>query len=403
MAYTSRQNTAPRGQQNPAPAPQAPQEPQAPTTGAMTPAAPQTPATPAPNASERFTATVMRQFGSTVGLPQVTDYQRQLVQGYFIAIDRALKAAEEERLRKNNNNRDHKYDNDLPVTWANVNLTDLALDVVHYARMGLDMMQDNHLFPIPYKNSKTRKYDLTLMPGYNGIQYIAEKYALEKPAAVTIELVYSTDTFKPIKKTAGVQVEAYEFAINNPFARGEVVGGFGYIEYTDPLKNKLVIMTLKDILKRKPQYASPNFWGGKQKVWEGGKQVEKETEGWFEEMCLKTLKREVYSAKHIPRDPKKVDDNYQYMKMQEARIADLQAQAEIDAYANGDVIDTTPELPPAAPESLPPAPDAPAGYKVDQATGELVPDAQPAPTAPTAPTEPPASGDGQTTLGGPEF
>nr|WP_325297115.1 recombinase RecT [uncultured Dysosmobacter sp.] len=402
MAYTSRQNTAPRGQQNPAPAPQAPQEPQAPTTGAMTPAAPQTPATPAPNASERFTATVMRQFGSTVGLPQVTDYQRQLVQGYFIAIDRALKAAEEERLRKNNNNRDHKYDNDLPVTWANVNLTDLALDVVHYARMGLDMMQDNHLFPIPYKNNKTRKYDLTLMPGYNGIQYIAEKYALEKPAAVTIELVYSTDTFKPIKKTAGVKVEAYEFAINNPFARGEVVGGFGYIEYTDPLKNKLVIMTLKDILKRKPQYASPNFWGGKQKVWEGGKQVEKETEGWFEEMCLKTLKREVYSAKHIPRDPKKVDDNYQYMKMQEARIADLQAQAEIDAYANGDVIDTTPELPPAAPESLPPAPEPPAGYKVDQTTGELVPDAQPAPE-PTAPTEPPASGDGQTTLGGPEF
>lgn len=53
------------------------------------------------------------------------------IQGYFISIDRALKAAEEERLRKNANNKDHKYDNDLPVTWENVNLTDLALDVVH--------------------------------------------------------------------------------------------------------------------------------------------------------------------------------------------------------------------------------------------------------------------------------
>ena len=131
------------------------------------------------NNSERFTAKVMREFGSSAGVPQVTDFQRQLIQGYFIGIDRALKAAEEERLRKNANNKDHKYDNDLPVTWEHVNLTDLALDVVHFARMGLDMMQENHLFPIPYKNNKAQRYDVTLMPGYNGIRYIAEKYAVE--------------------------------------------------------------------------------------------------------------------------------------------------------------------------------------------------------------------------------
>ena len=173
--------------------------------------------------SERFTAKVMKEFGSSAGVPQVTDFQRQLIQGYFISIDRALKAAEEERLRKNANNKDHKYDNDLPVTWENVNLTDLALDVVHYARMGLDMMQDNHLFPIPYKNNKAQRYDVTLMPGYNGIRYIAEKYALEPPLAVTVELVYSTDTFEPIKKDAANQVESYRFIINQPFDRGAVV------------------------------------------------------------------------------------------------------------------------------------------------------------------------------------
>ena len=44
--------------------------------------------------SERFTNTVLREFGSNVaGAIQVTDYQRQLIQGYFIAIDRALKLA----------------------------------------------------------------------------------------------------------------------------------------------------------------------------------------------------------------------------------------------------------------------------------------------------------------------
>lgn len=275
----------------------------------------------------------------------------------------------EPTLRKNNNNKDHKYDNDLQIMWENVNLYDLALDVVHYARMGLDMMQPNHLFPIPYKNNKTQKYDMTLMPGYNGIAYIAEKYAVEPPVAVTVELVYSTDTFRPIKKDASNKVESYEFTINNPFGRGDVVGGFGYIEYADLLKNELVIMTMKDIEKRKPRYASANFWGGTQKVWENGKQVEQQTDGWFEEMCLKTIKREIYSAKHIPRDPKKVDDAYQYMKMREAKIAEMEAQAEIDDNANRFIIDTTPE--PAAQAALPESRQQ-HSIEVDRSTGEVM-------------------------------
>ena len=357
------------------------------------PTAAQVPAEVKPNAAERFTAKVMKEFGSTVGEIQVTDYQRQLVQGYFIAIDRALKSAEEERLRKNEKNKDHeKYDNNLPVTWGNVNLNDLALDVVHYARMGLDMMQENHLFPIPYKNNKTGKYDMTLMPGYNGIQYIAEKYAVEPPLAVTVELVYSTDTFRPIKKSAENRVENYEFAINNAFDRGEIIGGFGYIEFADPVKNKLVIMTKKDIEKRKPKYASANFWGGKQKVWDNGKQVDQETDGWYEEMCLKTIKREIYSAKHIPRDPKKIDDNYQYMKMREARIAELEAQDIIDANANGMVIDVTPT---ALPEPVTPASGVPISGNPSE------PAASPRPTAETAPAA--IQDDGQTTLTGPTF
>lgn len=373
----------------------------------------QTPAPPAvppasQNASERFTSMVMRQFGGAVGAPELTEFQKRLIQGYFIAVDRALKTAEDERLRKNKNNRDHKFDNDLPVTWENVNLTDLALDVVHYARMGLDMMQDNHLFPIPYKNNKTKKYDMNLMPGYNGIRYIAEKYAVEAPVAITTELVYSTDTFKPIKKSAKNRVESYEFAINQPFDRGNVVGGFGYIEYSDDSRNELIIMSLKDILKRKPRYASANFWGGTQKEWKDGKQVETEVEGWFDEMCLKTLIREVYSAKHIPRDPMKIDESYQYMKFREAQVAEMQVREEIDAYANGEVIDTTPELPTSAAPSLAPAPET---YGVNRNTGEVI--EPPAPTAEPAaaasvplPPEPPAQelDDGQQTMmGGPDF
>ena len=94
-------------------------------------------------------------------------------------------------------------------------------------------------------------------------------------------------------------------------------------------------MTMKDIEKRKPRYAAAGeFWGGKTKEWQNGKQVEVETDGWFEEMCLKTLKREVYSQKHIEIDPKKIDDNYQYMKSQEMRYVEMETQAAIAENAN---------------------------------------------------------------------
>lgn len=333
-------------------------------TNAMTT---QQPKAPAPavkqeNFSERFTNKVLAEFGSSVsGAVEVTDFQRRLIQGYFIGIDRALKTAEEERIRKNENNKDHRYDNDVPVVWANVNLTDLALDLVYYARMGLDMQQDNMLFPVPYKNNKTKLYDVTLTEGYNGIRYIARRYAQEIPVGETIELVYSTDTFVPHMKDSAHPVATYEFTVNNPFDRGEIVGGFGYLEFADAAKNELIIMPLKAILKRKPSYASANFWGGKTTEWQtvdGKRQkVEVETDGWFEEMCRKTLIREVYSAKHLPRDPAKVDECYQMMKIREARYAEIAAQAEIDASANAVLIDTTPQAQLPAPDAAP-APQA---------------------------------------------
>lgn len=339
----------------------------------------QAPAVQQENVSEKFTAKVLREFGSTVsGAMEVTDFQKRLIQGYFIVIDRALKNAEEERVRKNGNNKDHKYDNNLPVIWQNVNLNDLALDLVHYARLGLDMQQDNMLFPIPYKNNKKNCYDVTLMEGYNGKRYVAIKYAMDVPVGETIELVYSTDTFVPHMKDSAHPVPTYEFQINNPFDRGDVIGGFGYLEFADPAKNELIIMPLKAILKRRPEYASANFWGGTQKVWENGKQVEKESEGWYEEMCRKTLIREVYSAKHLPRDPQKIDDTYQILKAREARYAEIQAQAEIDAEANTIPIDTdtapTPAqlpAPAAEPQVIPQTPQRQI-IPVNPTTGEVI-------------------------------
>ena len=317
------------------------------------------------NMSERFTNKVLAEFASNAAGPlQITDYQRMLIGNYRIGVERSLKTAEEERVRKNENNSDHKYDNTLPVTWANVNIQDLALDVIHYARLGLDMMQPNHISPIPYRNKKTNKYDVTLIPGYNGIRYVAENYALIKPKSVTVDLVYSNDKFKPIKKSLSHPVESYEFDIDSPFDRGTLVGGFGYIEYEDSSRNELVIMTMKDIEKRKPQYASANFWGGEAKEFRNGKRETVEKEGWLEEMCRKTIIREVYSVKHIPRDPRKVDESYQYMKQQEARLQAAQddIRQEINVTAN-----TVPIEEPAAPRITPRQQTPPTAMPVQQA------------------------------------
>lgn len=311
---------------------------------------------PQANMSERFMQKVIHEFSGSVGEFQITEYQRQLIQGYFIGVDRALKTAEAERVRKNEKNIDHdKYDNPIPVTWANVNMADLALDVVHYARLGLDTMQANFITPIPYLNKKAGRYDINLMLGYNGIKYIAEKFALCPPKSVTIELVYSTDNFKPHKKGRGNDVESYDFEITNPFDRGHIIGGFGYIEYDDPKKNELVLMSMKDIEKRKPEYASANFWGGKANEWKNGKKVEVNKDGWLDEMCRKTLIREVYSPKHILLDPRKVDDSYQYMKQREARLAEAQDDMRriIDVTANTVPVEQVKELPAqAAPPQL---------------------------------------------------
>ena len=96
-----------------------------------------------------------------------------------------------------------------------------------------------------------------------------------------------------------------------------------------------MLKTNADIEKRKPRYAAAEFWGGMK--WEDGKQVQ--TDGWKEEMYRKTLMREACSSKDIVVDPAKIDDEYQYLKAREARIAEAEAQAEIDENANKIVLD----------------------------------------------------------------
>jgi recombination protein RecT len=302
--------------------------------------------------SERFMNMVMREFTSGVGEVALTNFQKRLAQNYFITLDSVLKTAEEKRL-KAGTKKDGQWvlKNNLPITWQNVNMNQLACDVVSAARVGLDPAQKNHIAMIPYKNTALNKYDIGFTDGYRGIELKAKKYGLDIPDSVTVELVYANDKFKEIKKDRNNPVESYEFEIVNSFDRGEIVGGFYYHSYVkNPEKNKLVVFTLKDIIKRKPKYASVEFWGGEKDKWEDGQKVGKETvEGWYEQMCYKTVYRAAYGD--ITIDSQKIDDDYLHLKQMEHNLAEAEIDTEIAENANTEPIDITGTVRAEEPES----------------------------------------------------
>jgi recombination protein RecT len=283
--------------------------------------------------SERFMNKVIADFGSGVGEVALTNFQKRLAQNYFIAIDGSLRMAEEKRLKKKG-----KQD-PLPVVWANVNMEKLSRDVVSMARVGFDPAQANHINMMPFKNNALNKYDIVFIEGYRGIELKAIKYGLEVPDHVVIEVVYSTDRFKSIKKDKNNPYENYEFEITNDFDRGEIVGGFYYHIYSNaPEKNKLVVMSMKEIEKRKPAYASAEFWGGEKDIWENGQKVGKEkVEGWLDKMVYKTIYRAAY--KDITIDSQKIDDDYLRLNQMESSFVEAETAKEIAENANAEAID----------------------------------------------------------------
>jgi len=288
------------------------------------------PQTPKASQSERFTQMVMNEFGANAGAVSLTNFQRKLIQNYFIKLDATLKENERKRMAKAEDKRDL-----LAFTWENVNMQKLAVDVVSFSSVGLDPIQANQINLIPYKNTSSNKYDITFMMGYRGIEIKAKKYGLEMPDDVVVELVYSNDEFKSIKKDKNNPIESYTFNVTDDFNRGAIRGGFYYHSFTDhPEKNKLRTFSLADIEKRKPAYASAEFWGGEKDKWENGRKNGKETvEGWFDEMCWKTIYRAAYND--ITIDSEKIDEHF--LRTLEADVRDNVAdrvKGEIAANAN---------------------------------------------------------------------
>jgi recombination protein RecT len=276
--------------------------------------------------SQRFTDMVVREFGQEIGTINLTNHQRRLAQHLFIKVDHALKALEADRVKKG-------QDKKTPIIWNNINMNKLAVDAVYRIELGLDALIPNHLHVVPYLNGKTGQYDLDLSVGYVGKDYYHREMAVEKPKDVIYSLVHETDVFVPIMRSVGSEGDNYEFEIKQPFNRGKVVGGFGYIIYSDPSKNKLVLVSENDFVKSKKAAPTNTIW-----------------EAHPEAMRFKTIV--IKTVKHIPLDPKRLNAAYHHVETSEAERIEHMADTEAAEYANqGGVIDVEHETLPDARES----------------------------------------------------
>lgn len=254
-----------------------------------------------PTTSQSFLAKIERQYKAELGesIPW-SPLQKTLAQHLYTFLDASIKVLNAKR------------DQDKQITWDRVNMQKLSLDAVHRISLGLDALIKNHLHVVPYYNKNTGMYDIDLRIGYEGKAYCRPKLAVETPLSVVVELVHETDVFEPFFRDRNNEVESYSFKVTSPFNRGKAIGGFGYIQYEDSRKNRLVIVDQRDLERAEKASQSPDdFWSDKKHR---------------EEMQRKTVIHRVYEK--IPLDPVKVNAaNYEaleapYVEAIEAEIVD---------------------------------------------------------------------------------
>lgn len=262
--------------------------------------------------SQRFLADVERQFAAQMGAgPQFSAFERQLTQHMYLRIDAALKMAEAKRKRGSE------------YSWRTIDRQQLALDTVHCVHLGLDPLIDNHVHPVFYWNSHKGVYDVVLQRGYVGADFIARQYALDPPIDIVYQLVYDTDVFRPLPRSVERDVENYVFEIDQPFDRGNIIGGFGYLVYDDPRKNRLVLVTQRDFGRSKAASKS-DFWRDNPV-----------------EMHYKTVVHRV--AEKVVLDPRKVNAAaLAAIQPDETRNGDANFEVEVATRANRELVDTEP-------------------------------------------------------------
>lgn len=245
----------------------------------------------------RFTDSVIAAYSDVAKGIAVNERERALIANYYVEIDTALQ-----------NGRTN-------ISWKDIDMKKLSLSIAHTARMNLDMKL-SHLSFIPFRDGKTGKYNMVPVISSRGWEYIVKTFSLEPVKNVIVELVYSTDKFSIVKRDSTHPCDSYSFEVGNPFDRGSIIGGFAYCEFENTELNKLLVMSLQQIMTFKPSRADDSFWGVKSPN--------------YTKMLEKTLAKQL--LKKIPLDPDKINgirESLKFMEAEDLRGASLSAQEEI--------------------------------------------------------------------------
>lgn len=253
---------------------------------------------------------------------QPTQAQLNLIQGYQVAMTNAL--------------------TNSGIKWTDCILDKkLYQDLVNSTQMGFDMRVENMIFPIPRRDKNAGgKYRFTFQLGCNGYMWRAVKYSYGEVLDATPRLLYKGDTFIPHFRDMNHPYDTFEYTPKDILAEkkdDDIIGGFVYITYANPMQNKLVIMSRAEINKHRALAQRDNVWSA-----------------WFGAMARKTLI--IKAAKAITLDPSKIDDAYQRSVTIENEGSDMDMQTDIlEKQATGEIVDAQ-ELPPAAPTISSPIP-----------------------------------------------
>jgi recombination protein RecT len=292
--------------------------------------------------SSRFVQAIAKEFSSVIGDQAIkfNEKKKRLAQHLFISADSALLDLEKRRLDKGPKN-------NPPITWANVNMQKLSIDAMHRIELGLDALIPNHVSIIPYFNNRTKQYDIDLRIGYVGKDYYRRKIAINAPVDIRYELVYESDVFEVIKKTDKHSVETYNFEIIQPFKRGKIIGGFGYIMFKNPIENVLVLVSEDDFLKAKGYSKTDKFWGPH-----------------AERMRYKTLV--IKTSDKLRIDPDKVNQSFAIVESDEMieRTPESQLEKTVQENANKEIIDIEPKQEPEKVPDPDPENDIPPNFEM---------------------------------------
>lgn len=265
--------------------------------------------------AERFSAMVLDKLKEATGAVEVwNEYDMKLAQNLYVFLSNSLPKLEADR----------KNANRPPIIWKNVDLDMLAVDCKRIVVSGLDPRIKNHVHVKPYFLEKVGKYTLDLTPGFVGLDYVVRETSLYPIEDIVYELIHENDHFKVLKKNANRAIESYEFEITNPFDRGKVIGGFGYVAFKDETKNFVKIVTAKDFEKARDKAPTKMIW-----------------DAWPDNMKYKTLVRRTTAL--ITKDPKKVNRYDALMKLEESQtvegVIDQVSHEATQALSEPEIID----------------------------------------------------------------